>query len=250
MRVERERLDKGVTKVRKAATIVTSPVSLRAAVQHRVAAATEHLALLRRIQPRTVLDVGANRGQFSLAVQRAVPGVEIVAFEPIPEAAGTYRAALGADSRVELVKTALGAEPGEAELVVTGEDDSSSLLEPTELQLAEHPGTAPRTRITVPVTTLDDALAGRDLARPVLLKLDVQGFELEVLRGAKASMATSVDLVYTEVSFREYYRGQCLAQDVCAELRGAGFDLVDIGHVSRNAAGAALQADFLFNRRR
>ena len=86
-----------------------------------------------------------------------------------------------------------------------------------------------------------------ELPGPRLLKIDVQGFELEVLRGAGESLVL-VDQVFVECSFVELYDGQALADEVVCYLRDAGLRLVGVYGVVTSANGSSLQADFLFQR--
>ena len=141
-------------------------------------------AMLRRLEPSYVIDVGANRGQFSLDVHTALPHTPIIAFEPLQHEAAVYTEVFGGVPSVELRVHAVGAAEGVKALHVTRSADSSSLLAPTELQNATFPDTDEIDQIDVTISTLDDALAEIDLGARALLKADVQGYELEVLKGA------------------------------------------------------------------
>ena len=112
------------------------------------------------------------------------------------------------DGRVEVHVQAIGAEPAILSFHVSGHDDSSSLL-PIERQADEFPGTQATTSREVPVGTLVEHLTA-DIARPALLKIDVQGYELEVLRGADDGL-DRIDEILCECSFVELYSGQALA---------------------------------------
>lgn len=94
----------------------------RAALRrHRVAASVEHAGVLRNLGPlRTVVDVGANRGQFALAARHLFPQARIVSFEPIAGPAALWRAVFAGDGRARLIDAAIGPEPGEAEIHVSG----------------------------------------------------------------------------------------------------------------------------------
>lgn len=215
----------------------------RRALRHGVAAAVEHEDVPLRDDVRLVLDVGASRGQFALFARARWPTARIVAFEPLPAAAERFVRVLG--DAAELRRVALGAATGEAVLHVAGRDDSSSLL-PIAGQAAAFPGTAEVDRVRVPVGRLADHLPD-PAARPCLLKVDVQGGELDVLRGAGAALGR-VDEVLCECSFVELYAGQPLADEVIAFLAGHGLRLAGCFDQRRDARGDALQADLLFRR--
>ncbi|MDT5019020.1 MAG: hypothetical protein QOD39_5180 [Mycobacterium sp.] len=221
----------------------------RALVRHRVAAGVEHAGVLRRMPGlRTIVDVGANRGQFALAARLCHPEARVVSFEPLAGPAATYRAVFGGDVRTSLINAALGPTSGEAVIHVSGRDDSSSLLPITAAQDTLFPGTAQVDTDTVRVTRLAEHLAAGAIEAPALLKIDVQGFELQALAGCE-DVLDRFDWIYAECSFVELYAGQAFADDVIAWLRERGFALRGVYHMSYDAAGNAVQADFLFARR-
>lgn len=192
----------------------------------------------------TVLDVGASRGQFATFARGIWPDARIVCFEPLQEASERIREVV--DGPVDVHVSAVGADTGTLTLNVSGRDDSSSLL-PIGRQATEFPGTAAAGSREVQVVTLEPFLDG-DVARPVLLKIDVQGFELEVLRGAGPGL-DHVDEILCECSFVELYTGQALAAEVVAYLHGRGFELVNVAGIAIAAGARQLQADLTFRRR-
>jgi len=230
-------------KLSKAVRAAQNPLS-RHALRYGVSPTFVHQPMLSRLAPRTVIDVGANRGQFALDALMAVPGVSVISFEPLATAADRFRQVLGHRPDVVLHQLALSDHVGTAELHVARADDSSSLLPIGQLQQSYFPSSELSHVTTVEMSTLDTVLGGRELARRVLLKLDVQGAELDVLRGATAVLH-QIDWVYLEVSFVELYDGQPLAAEIDEWLRSRGFALGGIGGVCREA-GDVLQADLLY----
>ena len=214
------------------------------ALRNGVAASVEHSRIPFGEDFATVLDIGASRGQFALFSRENFPRAEIMCFEPQPGPAEELLAVIGDD--VTLIRSALGPEPGSANMNVAARDDSSSLLAIGERQVAEFPGTGTDHTIEVPVTTLDDAVT-RPVARPCLLKIDVQGFELDVLRGGSETLA-EVDVALIECSFVELYEGQALADEVVPLMLESGFHLAGVHETVYSADGSAIQADFLFRR--
>ena len=204
--------------------------------------------MLRNLGPlRTVVDVGANRGQFALAARHVFPHAQIISFEPLTGPAALWRAVFAGDGRARLIDVAIGPEPGEAEIHVSARDDSSSLLPITARQNALFPGTAEAGTATIRVVRLADALPAADIEAPALLKLDVQGFELQALAGCEA-LLDRFAWVYVECSFVELYAGQAFADEVIAWLREHGMRLAGVYNMSYDRDGRALQADFLFGR--
>ena len=237
-----------LAKARKLAGIIKVPAWRDALRRHRVAAGVEHVVVLRNLGPlRMVVDIGANRGQFALAARHVFPQSQIVSFEPLAGPAALWRAVFAGDARATLVEAAVGPEPGAAEIHLSARDDSSSLLPITERQNALFPGTAEAGTATIQVVRLADALPAADIEAPALLKLDVQGFELQALAGCEA-LLDRFAWVYVECSFVELYAGQSFADEVIAWLRERGLRLAGVYNMAYDGDGSAVQADFLFGR--
>ncbi len=122
------------------------------------------------------------------------------------------------------------------------------LLPITSAQVALYPGTAEAATATVRVAPLREFLPAADVRPPALLKLDVQGYELEALRGCE-DLLDRFAYVYAECSFVELYGGQALADEVIAWLRERGFTLRGVHNMDYDSGGRAIQADFLFVRK-
>jgi FkbM family methyltransferase len=226
-------------------TRAASVSGYRSALAHGVLAGSEHEAVLSGLVVDAIIDVGANRGQFSLVARQLFHGCPIVAIEPLPAPAAVFRRVL-AGSAV-LHECAVGRAEGKLEIFETRDDDSSSLLVPGEGQLQLSAGSTVTGKRLVGVRTLDD-LTAQLAASNILLKLDVQGFELEALAGARRLLAEKVGHVYVEASFAELYIGQGLAHDVIHLLDLHGFDLTAMANPT-TSRGSVVQADFLFSRR-
>ena len=108
------------------------------------------------------------------------------------------------------------------------------------------PGTQEVATQTVEVRTLDDFADELRAGGPSLLKIDVQGAELDVLRGGQEVLQT-FQWVYLEMSFVELYDGQPLADEIVDELRTRGFELTGTG-VPPISDGRPVQVDALFER--
>lgn len=219
----------------------------RSALCQGVAAAIEHENALRSLSLRSLVDVGANKGQFSLLTRALFPNAIIHAFEPLGEAASHYRRLFSGDTAITLHQLALGDHAGSTVIHISGRADSSSLLRITAKQEEFFPGTAAVGTQTINVARGDDILVGVDLPSPLMLKLDVQGFELATLRGMPATLARA-DFVYVEISFVELYAGQALADEVIAFLRDCQYRLLGVYNLTAGPKGEAAQADALFVR--
>lgn len=234
-------------KVGKLAAILISPYYQARLLRHRVAAGVAHARVLSGLDCRTVVDIGANRGQFALVARQCQPHARIISFEPLPAAAAKFRAVFAGDDRVTLHEVAIGPAPGNATIHVSRRDDSSSLLPITSTQVALFPGTGEVATATVRVAPLREFIPAADIQAPALIKLDVQGYELEALRGCE-DLLDRFAYVYAECSFVELYAGQSLADEVTSWMRERGFKLHGEHNTVHDRGGRAIQADFLFAR--
>jgi FkbM family methyltransferase len=223
---------------------VSSRRLFSALMHHQVLAGTEHRYVLTR-GLNTIIDIGANRGQFALAAREYCPKASVVSFEPLSRAASVYREVFAGDSKVILHEAAIGPSEKTMRMHVSAREDSSSLLPILAAQEDNFPGTEEVGTLDVSVAPLEKYILRKDLVRPVLLKLDVQGFEFEALLGC-ASLLGQVDVLYCECSFVELYAGQKLAFDIIDWLSQQGFRLTGIYNPLYGQSGETLQADFMF----
>jgi FkbM family methyltransferase len=223
--------------------LLKSPLWRRALMQG-VAATIEHEGLPFRSDYGTVIDVGAHKGQFAVYARHRFPRAALYCFEPLAGPRRKLQQVLADGRPATIVAAAVGSSPGNARINVSRSDDSSSLLAITQQQVTAFPGTDLAGTAETEVVTLDDFFAGKDLSAPVLLKLDVQGFELEALRGA-VSLLPRVDSVLVECSFVELYAGQPHFDEILFWLRERGFGLRG-GNITSSRGGAWLQGDFFF----
>lgn len=207
---------------------------------------------LRGTKMATVIDVGANRGQFASEALRAFSAAHLHCVEPLPEPfklLAQWASQQGGD-RVFLYQTAVGDYCGVAELFEhVDHSPSSSILQRTEVSTAIFPQTCRQMKHVMPITTLDNwrASLSPPLARPLLLKIDVQGYETHVLRGAR-DLLTTVDYCILEVSMLQFYEGQASFAELVSLLAAA--NLVYSGNINQFHAkdGSVLFVDALFKR--
>mgnify|MGYP002153768379 CR=1 FL=1 len=199
----------------------------------------------------TVLDVGANRGQFARHLRQDLGYAgRILSFEPLSTAFAVLSKRAQHDPNWEVFDFALGDVEGRREINVAGNSDSSSLLDMLPAHLDAAPESAYQGREIVEVKQLDPLFSTlcHDAAR-IYLKIDTQGFEERVLVGARQSLAR-IDTVQVEMSLVPLYRGQPLFYDLYRLLADSGYSLiaVDPCFADRNS-GQVLQVDGTFHRR-
>ena len=166
-----------------------------------------------------VFDVGANRGQSIERFRRVFGHPVIHAFEPGRAAfAELQRRCAGA----VLNNVALGPREETRTFLDNDHDDMSSLLEPSATAWGEI-----ASRYPVDVITLDGYCRTRGIERIDILKIDTQGFDLEVLKGAEGLLrAPAIHLIYTEIIFSDMYKGLPRFDETYAFLADRGYALV------------------------
>ncbi|HEU4562159.1 MAG TPA: FkbM family methyltransferase [Longimicrobium sp.] len=185
--------------------------------------------LLRQHGVKTVLDVGANDGGYASGLLDGGFGGRIVSFEPLPEAWRALSEKARASASWEVAPpVALSDENGETVFHQAGNSVSSSLLVMTEAHSEAAPRSGTVASLRVRTRRLDDVLGELDAPRPLFLKLDVQGAEHLVLKGAGDALRTAVVGVQLEMSLARLYEGQMDAAALDALLRSFGFECWDI----------------------
>ncbi len=205
----------------------------------------ELLELLRGNPPAVIYDIGANIGTWTLLAKSIFPGAVVHGFEPLPEHGARYLSATESLPEVHLHGIALGEAAASSVLHVTSRSDASSLLPLTADGRAQWQMEAHK-EVPVRVERLDDWVTAHALPPPDLIKMDVQGYELHVLKGAPGCLRRA-KAVLAEASFGEFYESQCLFEELSSFLAQHHFRLAALGHGT--ALGRRLvQADVLYLR--
>ncbi len=198
---------------------------------------------------RTIIDIGANRGQFTHLTHALLPEADIFAFEPLPDLYQLLAESTNGVSSIKTFNVGLGRQEGELTFYRNRYADSSSFRPMADLHKQQFPFTdGLDTPLTVPVRTLDAVLGGNELKEKILVKIDVQGFENEVIAGGQAVLDRAA-MVIMEVSFQPLYLGAPNFDEIYSTMRDRGYffqGFVDqlIGPLD----GAALQGDAIFAR--
>jgi FkbM family methyltransferase len=189
----------------------------------------------RGFSPALVFDIGAFDGRWTQECRTIFNEARYVLIDPLDCNRDALSALATADDRITFFPGVAGAHPGTMQLYDHG--DQSSIL-PSD----DFPGAVK----SVAATTVDSLFETQVGATPVLLKADVQGYELEVLKGA-ARCLEFTEMLILEVSFRKIYKDSALAHDIITYVGQRGFRIYEIcSYLQRSTDRDLLQSDFVF----
>ena len=218
---------------------------VRRAVRRRLArrlGVPEIPAALERLRtndftPQHIFDVGAYTGEFAKLCRRVWPSAKLTCFEVLPHRVLELRSWCEQDGNAAVVESLLGAEI-KSDVAFHEMETASSVLE-------EHiPQVAPLR--SYPMRTIDSIVKSTGMGAPDFLKLDVQGYELEVLKGAQNTLA-KMAAILTEVNLIDIHKGVPLLDELVLFMRAGGFVAYDICGLARRPLDKALwQADVIF----
>jgi FkbM family methyltransferase len=201
---------------------------------------------LKRYQFKTIIDVGANEGQFSDKMHILFPNATIYAFEPLPGAFQKLVKNFAVINSFKAFNTGLGEQKGEFEIEENEYTPSSSFLGLSESHIKNFETAIKTKTVTVSVDTMDNVFREIPLASPVLLKIDVQGFEDKVIAGALNTISKT-SMIICELTFVELYKGQPLFTDIFEKITSLGFKYSgSIEQLHSPETNQILQADGVF----
>jgi FkbM family methyltransferase len=199
------------------------------------------LAAMKRrgFRPTVAIDVGAYSGEWTLSLRQLFPATRVLMIEPQAAREERLQALTQVHDGVEFVPVLLGSAAAEGVAFYQAETGSSVLRDP---------GNAAAQRTGMEMTTLDAVVRATAFESADFLKLDVQGYELEVLKGAQRVL-TSAEAVMMEVNLIAVYEGAPLADEAVAFMAAHGFRVYDVCTLFRRPYDRALwQMDMVFVR--
>jgi len=197
-----------------------------------------------------ILDIGASEGFYADELRKAGYKGRIISFEPLSESFESLSRKSGKDPKWDSFNTALGESDGEVEMSISGHITSSSLLSMTDVHLNAMPSSASVSKEKIKVRVLNSFL-GKEIKSDerIYLKLDVQGFEMFVLKGAD-KILDQVEAIEIELSLAPLYQGGPLFLEMIKHLETLGFMVVSLSHVfSDPNTDQLLQIDGIFKRK-
>lgn len=209
----------------------------------------QRLSLLQNHDIDLIFDIGANEGQYVKKMRALGYQGKIVSFEPLLDAYDKLKQCAGADPLWTVVNSAVGNYDGEAEINVSQNSYSSSLLAMLPLHLASAPDSKYIAKIRVPICKIDTIIDQyAEAGRKLFVKVDTQGYERQVFAGCAGSLKKIVGF-QMELSLVPLYQGETLLPEMIDLLRARGYKLMllESGHCSY-ATGELLQVEGIFYR--
>jgi FkbM family methyltransferase len=234
-------------KVRKLLWMLGYDISRFAHTSHPLA---RRQRLLQSYEIDTVLDIGANSGHFARELREDIGYTHrILSFEPLSQVFKLLSENAKDDAAWDVFNYAIGDVEEKREINIAGNSLSSSLLNILPSHLESAPDSRYIGKEVIEIRTLDSIFG--DLcksARNIYMKIDTQGFENKVLKGAEQSLAR-IDTVQVEMSLVPLYDGELIFDEMCLLMSQRGYTLVAIENgFSAPGSGQLLQIDGIFHR--
>jgi len=194
---------------------------------------------------RSVLDIGSNEGQFAEKILEVFPNAEVHCFEPLQQVYNQLKENFKTQKNVIPYNLGLG-ENNEEKIINSNEySPSSSLLEMLELHKTNFDFAVQAQPVQISIRRLDDIFTSIP-ASPLLVKIDVQGYEMQVLKGGEKTI-NAADVIIIETTFVPLYKDQPLFADIYSYFTSRGFCYA--GNIEQLLApinNQILQADAIF----
>ncbi|MEP2987437.1 MAG: FkbM family methyltransferase [Parasphingorhabdus sp.] len=194
----------------------------------------------------TVLDIGANIGRFAITINSLFPKAQIIAFEPLPSCFKKAEKIISNYSGSQALNIGLGSKNETLEIFENDFSPSSSFLPMADMHIDAFPFTDKQTSTSVEVKALDTVAEELALGDRILVKIDVQGYERDVIAGGKRTLSQA-KAILIELSYHELYQGQALFDEIFDEMKAMGFRFAGtLAQMPHPKDGRLLDADCLF----
>ncbi|HVM87590.1 MAG TPA: FkbM family methyltransferase [Puia sp.] len=177
---------------------------------------------------KIIFDVGANRGDVSEKYFQLFPSAKIYAFEPFPECFENLQQRFESIRNINCVQMAISSKKEAKDFFVNRSADTNSLYKSNSIGLSSDKLVENVSTIQVNCISIDEFCEENNIQNIDILKMDIQGGELNALKGAvKLLKDQRIKLIYSEVFFVEQYIAQPLFEDISFFLRDFGYHLQD-----------------------
>ena len=224
----------------------TLDISLIKALIKGVAAGTEHIEFLNKLNNlNTIIDIGAHNGQFALIAKYKFKKSKIYSFDPLSESKKKYQDSLKDKKKCFFFNCAIGNKNTNGKINISQNSDSSSILSISKRQTEIFKNTKKIGVQDIKIKKLNYYLKKKDLKKYSLLKIDVQGYELNALKGCE-DLLNNIQYIYIECSYEELYKKQPLFNQINRWLTKKNFYLKQKFNTLYDNKGKPVQADFFF----
>lgn len=175
---------------------------------------------LKKFNVGTIVDIGANKGNVTVALATLFPQAHVFSFEPINKECSVIRRKVKNLPNVTVINAALSDKNGKIPFLLNSSSPSSSMLPLSSLGKKIIPSNTKK--IMVPTITLDEYFHNKKLKSPIFIKIDVQGVEHIVFSGG-INLLKKVSVIHVETGFETVYKNQCLFGDIYQLLTRYGF---------------------------
>ncbi len=215
---------------------------------HQLIPTTTEKNWAEKLNIQTIIDIGSNEGQFINEINAILPGRKVYSFEPIP---ACYSKLVENTKNIDITTFNMGLSDAEGttDINVSNNFVSSSILEMEDLHKSSYPDSHFVKKEKIKLGRLDDVLADKLLKENILVKMDVQGYEKQVIAGGEKTIAKATVLLIESI-FEPFYEGQWLFDDLYNHFTKAGFKFMGFtDQVNSRKTGIPLYADSIFIRK-
>lgn len=190
-----------------------------------------------------IFDIGAHHGNTVDTYSKCFPSSTIYAFEPYPDSFNIITKRFRSNRSVIPIPAAMGDKTGEAFLNISEWTNLNSMQLPNERAW----GFSETKRISVKIDTLDHFMEENQIQHIDILKLDVQGFEKQVLLGAPRVLSRqAIDAIVVEFQIIPLYQGHTLYFEIAGIMKQYGYDLFNWYEVNEARSGQIRWCDAIF----
>jgi FkbM family methyltransferase len=215
---------------------------------HKVIPSSDEENWAEKLDIQTIIDIGSNEGQFIKDITRSLPGRKIIAFEPITSC---YEKLILNTKKENIVAYNIGLSDteGVSEINISNTTGSSSILKMKELHEVSYPDSYYVKKEQIRLERLDTVLADITLKKNILIKMDVQGYEKNVIRGGEKIFSQAAALIIESI-FEPFYDDQWLFDDLHKYFTQNGFAFMGFAdQANSKKSGIPLYADSIFIKR-
>jgi FkbM family methyltransferase len=216
----------------------------RKGLLNNIAANIELENLIKDLKFETILDVGSNKGQFILLIEKFFKNKTIYSFEPISEILNKQKQFFQYKKNIFFLNIAIGEKTEKKIFYITNRNDSSSFLKISK-NINKNKDYQIKEEREIDIKSLDEIMINKNLIKPIIMKIDTQGYELEVLKGS-VNLLKKVKYIIVEISKDEIYSGQAVSNEIIDYLYKLNFIIKKENLPTKINNSNYFQCDILF----